>query len=436
MILILIDILFRAGCSPLAIAINNDYLYLIEKLLLMGADPNQVDNNGDTPLIKVIWLGMSSLFTNDQIIKLVKLLVDCGANINAKNESGRTALFTAIYQNNTQIALYLIEKGAECQMEDDLMSNFTLVHYACFQGNYDLTKVLLEKNCNPNSIAASCESPVYIAVTRGYTELVGLLIEYGADVNLLIGTENDNKCTALQAALYYISDYKLFKEIVNKLLLGNANLNIDQPGPLLYVCLQYNKLDFAKYLISVGGNVKQRTVFNQSCFYKAFLNKNIDFMSMCIMAGFKLNDETWISEYLQNPDFIQYTDYYVKRAMSSSSNSDSENGSDSLSEGELTRKTDQELNELLNLDEYYFERFHRKNSRKNNSQKKQTELAKNIFNLINFYYTNPLSLKEICRIAVRDQLLKKNFKLKYTVQNDLFLPKILKSFILMEEFNL
>lgn len=408
---------------------------MVEKLLLMGADPNQVDNNGDTPLIKSIWLSMNSEFTTEQILKIVKLLVDCGADLNAKNESGRTALFTAIYQNNTQIALFLIEHGAECQMQDDLLSNFTLVHYACFQGNYQLTKVLLEKNCNPNSIAASCESPVYIAVTRGYADLVGLLIEHGADVNILIGTENDNKCTALQAALYYISDYKLFKEIVNKLLLGNANLNIDQPGPLLYVCLQYNKLDFAKYLVAVGADVKQRTVFNQSCFYKAFLNKNIEFMSMCIMAGFKLNDEPWISEYLQNPDFIQYTDYYVKRAMSSSS-SDSESGNDSLSEGELARKTDQELNELLNLDEYYFERFHRKSAHKNNNQKKQAELAKNIFRLINYHYTNPLSLKEICRIAIRDQMLNKNFRLKYSVENELFLPKILKSFILMEEFKL
>ena len=131
----------------------------------------------------------------NKIINTVTRLIECGADINAVNENGRTALFSAIYQNNTDIALYLIEKGAKCELEDILMSNFTLLHYACFQGNFTLVKALLEKKCDPNAIAASCESAVYIAVTKGYLDIVSLLIEYGADVNLFIGTDQDNKCT-------------------------------------------------------------------------------------------------------------------------------------------------------------------------------------------------------------------------------------------------
>jgi ankyrin repeat protein len=179
----------------LAIAISNDYFYIIDKLLSLGADPNIADNNGDTPLIKTIWLSMSTSVSKERIIELVIKLVGAGADVNAKNESGRTALFTAIYQNCTDIAMYLIEYGARCELEDILMSNFTLLHYACFQGNYTLVKALLEKKCNPNSIATSCESPVYIAVTKGYVDIVGLLVEYGADVNVFIGMPNDNKCT-------------------------------------------------------------------------------------------------------------------------------------------------------------------------------------------------------------------------------------------------
>lgn len=88
---------------------------------------------------------MSANIERDIITKTVKKLVESGADVNARNESGRTALFTAIYQNNTDIALYLIEKGAKCELTDVLMSNFTLLHYACFQGNYILVKTLLEK---------------------------------------------------------------------------------------------------------------------------------------------------------------------------------------------------------------------------------------------------------------------------------------------------
>lgn len=181
--------------SPLSMAISNDYFYLVDKLLALGADTNIADNNGDTPLIKSIWLTMSSVIDKERIIDLVIKLVEAGADVNAKNETGRTALFTAIYQNNTDIAMYLIENGAKCELEDSLMSNFTLLHYACFQGNFTLVKTLLEKKCDPNSIATSCESPVYIAVTKGYVDIVDLLVQYGADVNILIGTDCDNKCT-------------------------------------------------------------------------------------------------------------------------------------------------------------------------------------------------------------------------------------------------
>ena len=73
---------------------------------------------------------------------------------------------------------------------------------------------------------------------------------------------------ALQAAVYYLSNFDLFKNIVNKLIEGNADLRIAVPGPIIYICLQYNKNNYAKYLISVGADLEQRTVFNQSAFYK------------------------------------------------------------------------------------------------------------------------------------------------------------------------
>ena len=249
-------------------AIQNEYFYMIDCLLNLGADPNFADDNGDTPLIKAIWLTMSSSVEKERTFNIVKKLVDCGADVNVTNDNGRTPLFTAIYQNNTEIALFLIEKGAKCELEDKLMSHLTLLHYSCFQGNYTLAKALLEKKCDPNAIATSCESAVYIAVTKGYLDIVSLLVEYGADVNLFIGTDHDNKCTALQAAVYYISNYGLFKSIVDKLIEGKADLTIAVPGPIIYICLNYNKVDYAKYLVSVGGDLEQRTVFNQSAFYK------------------------------------------------------------------------------------------------------------------------------------------------------------------------
>lgn len=75
----------------------------------------------------------------------------------------------------------------------------------------------------------------------------------------------------MHASVYYLTDYTHFKSIVDELLVGGVDLTIAQPGPILYICLQYNKIDFAKYLLAVGADVKQRTLFGQSCFYKGRL---------------------------------------------------------------------------------------------------------------------------------------------------------------------
>ena len=410
---------------------------MVDKLLSLGVNVNSPDENGDTPLIKAIWMSMSSNVPQTQVNALVRHLMSMGADIDASNNTGRTALFTAIYQNNTDAALYLIEAGANC--EDFLMSNLTLLHYACFQGNLTLCRALLARGCDPNSVANACESPVYIAVIKGYLDILSLLVEHGANVNLVVGAECDSKCTALQASIYYLSDYELFKKIVNKLIEGNVNLNICQPGPILYICLQYNKANCAKYLVSVGSSVEQRTVFNQSPFYKAFLNKNLDFMEICVMAGFRLRDEAWINEYLGNPDFIEYTDYYVRKANETEASEETAALAENAAES-IESRSDQQINDMLNADEYYFERFHLSGNKKrdpDSERKRSAELAKKIYTFIKYHYKNPLTLKEIARIKIRQHLLAIDHRLKPKVERQLSsLPNQLKDFLLMKEFHL
>lgn len=184
-------------------------------------------------------------------------------------------------------------------------------------------------------------------------------------------------------------------------------------------------------------------------------------MEMCIMAGFNMYNEPWINTYLENPDFIEYTDYYVKKAThnkraievntsssDSESSDESSNSTSSISTNnngqlnELMNKTDEEINDLLNMDEYYFERFHltkssrRGNATVNDQKRRNAELAKSIYNLIRYHYTNPLSLKELARIQVRKSLLDVDFRMKCNVEERLPLPKRLKDYLLLKEFNL
>ena len=155
-------------------------------------------------------------------------------------------------------------------------------------------------------------------------------------------------------------------------------------------------------------------------------------MQLCILAGFNLKNEPWVDAYIVNPDFIEYTDYYIKRATSQEINNGEDN-SDSEAVY-LIQKTDQEISDMLNLDEYYFERYHFNSQDKKMDKNKTADLAKKIYNLVKYHYTNPLSLKELARIHVRKSLLDVNYKMKFKIENDLPLPKCMKDYLLFKEF--
>ena len=51
---------------------------MIHRLLEAGADPNTADYNGDTPLIKAIWMTTSSNIEKSEITKICKELIRAG----------------------------------------------------------------------------------------------------------------------------------------------------------------------------------------------------------------------------------------------------------------------------------------------------------------------------------------------------------------------
>jgi hypothetical protein len=156
-------------------------------------------------------------------------------------------------------------------------------------------------------------------------------------------------------------------------------------------------------------------------------------MKICIMAGFNLRKmEPWIKEYLENPDFIDYPDYYVKQATNSLDNSMNRWASNNL-------KTEQELNDIIYLDEYFYNRYHSSsNKRKNLNDHKNNSLdqAKNIYSFIKHTNSNPLSLMELSRIVVRKTMISCDTNIKQNVNLGLDIPRRLKDYLLFKEFNL
>jgi ankyrin repeat protein len=88
----------------LMLAIQKRQNGLVKILIEKGADVNAKNSHGQGALLIAIASG------ND---KIVKYLIDCGADVNAKDNNGRTPLFMAIQKNKPGIAKLLIERGAD-----------------------------------------------------------------------------------------------------------------------------------------------------------------------------------------------------------------------------------------------------------------------------------------------------------------------------------
>jgi ankyrin repeat protein len=96
----------------------------------------------------------------------VKTLVSKGVDIDTTNDQGKTPLHTAIESDHPEIALFLIEKGADVHKKSQ-GDDFTPLHYATQGVFLDVVEALLQHGADVNAVANS-------EFVRGFTPLHGI----------------------------------------------------------------------------------------------------------------------------------------------------------------------------------------------------------------------------------------------------------------------
>ncbi len=89
----------------------DDQIKMMKILLANGADVNPADNDGNTALIH----GAKADHGNSE---MAQLLLDHGANVNAANKEGNTALMCAIDKSHSEIVDVLLKGGANPDIEN------------------------------------------------------------------------------------------------------------------------------------------------------------------------------------------------------------------------------------------------------------------------------------------------------------------------------
>jgi len=249
-----------AGETPLTLAIKSGNKAIID-LVVKRAKTSLKNDAGETPLYLAIEL--DDLF-------LLETLLSKGAKINHKS-NGVTPLARAAELNRPKVVAFFIKNGAKITEPND---NGETPLYIAMQKGYDVVAgILLSKSADPSGDANwqnQIGTPLlHLATEKGNPAIVRVLINYGAEVDATDYMDNTALCIA--AELGHL-------EVIRTLIQNNANVshqNMKGDTPLILAAA--NKKDEAVTLLLESG--ADATMMNYSGYVAA------DFYSDTVLDG-------------------------------------------------------------------------------------------------------------------------------------------------------
>jgi ankyrin repeat protein len=173
--------------ADFAKAAKFDDVTLVKSLLSKGVNPNSVDANGNPMLILAI---------KDRSNNVIELLLkDPKIDVDLSNKSGETPLMIASIDGNLPLAKTLVLQNKA--LLDHI--SWTPLHYACAKGHIDVAQFLIANGATVDSLSLGNTTPLMMAVQSGNEQLVKLLLDKGADLQL----RNAQGLTAIDIADIY-----------------------------------------------------------------------------------------------------------------------------------------------------------------------------------------------------------------------------------------
>jgi ankyrin repeat protein len=167
---------------------------------------------------------------SEQLLEAVKAgdaarasqLLAAGADVNARDAYGATALINAAYSGNAEMVEALLAAGAEVDAKDEL--GWTALMKACFnadldRGFPDIVKRLIAAGADPNVKITYGIRPLMLAAGYGEAGVCEALIAGGADVL----ARNDGGLTALMM----VKD-KFYVEVINLLHVAERDAGVGE----------------------------------------------------------------------------------------------------------------------------------------------------------------------------------------------------------------
>lgn len=175
------------AATPLHLAARAGRMEAIRLLVNRGAKINAKDSDGMTALTYAL--------TESQRCDVTGLLLDLGANIDAQDNSGMTALDHAVFGCYNKLVEFLLKRGARPNVGERGKRSSSVYHSVSAK-NMEALRLLIASNADVNAQHFG-SSPLSVAAVNGLLEFAKCLLDAGAVPN----SSKDSEYTDLMSAV-------------------------------------------------------------------------------------------------------------------------------------------------------------------------------------------------------------------------------------------
>ena len=277
---------------------------MVNILLDEGADIDAVDAQGETAIFCAAKYG-----TIDTLLPLLER----GANTSVKNNDGHTVLIETIVEGRPDSVLKMLEQGVSLAVKanseegslfeailrgdtEDVLTllnegvnpdaqteeGFTALMAASGMGHKEIVSALLDRGANVNTKDSGTLSPVIIAAHVGNRETVRLLLEGGADPNATCSYGS------VLTAAWSSGDLAIVEDVIDKGADVNAKNISGGRTPLMFVVTQPTT-SLAELLVQNGARLDEADKFGKTALMHAAEYGGPDVVRFLLANGANIN---------------------------------------------------------------------------------------------------------------------------------------------------